>query len=817
MKNTYILMCLLLIAGISVQTSAQINPGTANLKHQWTFDDGTAKDYIGGADGSLVGAAVVSGNALNTSSGGYLDLPASTIAINTFPEVTQEIWFTSASGVNGGCNMITYFGNTVGNFGTDYWFLTPAGCSNTRTAISTGRTSNPWEGEDGINATRIDDGKLHHLVSILDAGGISMYVDGVFQSSTAFTGTNSVGSLSTAFAYLCKGGYLGDPTWKGQIHKFSLFNKALNADEVLFLFQKGAEEKQVISTSVSKMVFDNSQPAVMFTVTGKNLQSSITITSPAGIIIDPTTIAANAEDFSITAIWDGSTPVDGIVKLTSGTALVEIPVKSADDSQCFKPLYPDMINLINDPGMNSLANYQGWGAKSVVTILTEPENVYCGGSSIAVGNGNGSCSGSLDILGGAGSVLLPNTTYRVKFMIKTIGGSYQFGVDAGYASPLNFKIDSQEQWKALDTIFTTSSSIGSNIYINSCEGNSGKIAYVDNFELYEYIEPVIDATVKSFVFDPEYTTSKFSVTASNLTSEIMIEAPAGIQLSTNILPAESKGEMVEVIHDGVTPVDGIIKLTSGSYSISIAVKFVTASNLTCFDKLFNDRPNLVPDPYLNNPEQFSGWGGKSLIDIVSDPDSVYCGSHSGKIVGGGSMDVILTGILKPNTPYVARAMVRTIGGSFQLGVWGIDNVNTADVQDTIDTEGQWKHILLRFTTAELGSVQGMFFNNYQRTGKRGFIDNWELYEGEYSAVPRVDNNTTKVYVQNGRIAAELNLDKPSNVEMAIYTLHGALVANEQHNLNAGKSITLMNSKLNSGVYIVKLTVDGQNSYAKVIK
>ncbi len=817
MKNTYKLLCLLFLAGISVLTYAQVDPGTANLKHQWTFDDGTAKDYIGSADGTLMGAAVISGNALNTSAGGWLDLPASTIAINTFPAVTQEIWFTSSSGVNGGCNMISYFGNTVGNFGTDYFFLTPAGCSNTRTAISTGRTSNPWEGEDGINAPRVDDGKLHHLIAILDATGISMYFDGVSQGTTAFTGTNSVGALSTAFAYLCKGGYLGDPTWKGQIHKFSLFNKALTADEILFLYQKGAEEKQVISASVSKMVFDNTQPAVQFTVTGKNLLSSITVTPPSGIIVDPATIAANADNFTVTAIWDGVTAVDGILKLTSGTALVEIPVKSADDSNCFKPLYPDMINLIIDPGMNDLSKFQGWGAKSVVTILTEPQNVYCGGSSIAIGNGNGSCSGSLDILGGAGSVLLPNTTYRVKFMIKTVGGSYQFGADAGLPSPLTFKIDTQEQWKALDTIFTTGATIGNNIFINSCEGNSGKIAYVDNFELYEYLEPVIDVTVKSFVFDPEYTTSNFSVTASNLSQEILLVAPAGIQLSTNILPAESKGELVEVIHDGVTPVNGEIKLTSGTHSISIPVKFVAASNLVCFDKLFADRPNLVPDPYVNNPSMFGGWGGKSFINVISDPDSVYCGSHTGKIVGGGSMDVILTGILKPNTPYVARAMVRTFGGSFQLGVWGIDNVNTADVQDTIDTEGQWKHLLLRFTTAELRDVQGMFFNNYQRTGKRGFIDNWELYEGEYSAVPKIDNNTNKVYVQNGRIVAELNLNKPSNVEMAVYTMHGALVTNEQHNLNAGKSITLMNAKLNSGVYIVKLTVDGQNSYAKVIK
>ncbi len=482
MKKMYVLLCLLLITGINVQLFAQSDPGTANLKHQWTFDDGTAKDDIGGADGTLMGAATVTGNALNTTSGGYLELPAATIAINTYPAITEEIWFTSSSGVNSGCCMLSYFGNTTGSFGDNYIFVTPAGCTNARVAMSCGTTSNPWTVEDGINADRIDDGKLHHLVATLDATSITFYIDGVFQSAVTYTGVNAISALSPALAYLCKGGYTGDPTWKGQVHKFSIYDKAISADEVLYLYQKGAEEKQVISASVSKMVFDDMLPAVMFTVTGTNLSENITVTPPAGIIIDPTSISATAQDFAVTAIWDGTTAVDGDVTLSSGAASpVTIRVKTASSNGCFQALYPDMVNLIIDPGMTSLANFQGWGTKNVVTILDEPENVYCGATSISIGNGTKACAGSLDILGGAASILMPNTTYRFKFMIKTVGGSYKLGVDAGYASSLLFPIDTQGEWMALDTIFTTSTSIGNNIFINSCESETGTMAYVDNF------------------------------------------------------------------------------------------------------------------------------------------------------------------------------------------------------------------------------------------------------------------------------------------------------------------------------------------------
>ena len=216
------------------------DPGTASLTHQWTFDDGTAKDNIGTADGILQGVAKISNNSLNTTNGGYLDLPGAVIGINTYSALTTEMWFTSVAGNNPGYTMLSYFGNSKGTYGTDYLFTTTArGDNKSRTAISCGNTTSPWANETGADGIKYDDGLLHHMVSVIDSTSISFYIDGARVSSAILSDVNKISAISTTFAYLCKSGYSIDPTWKGFIHKFSMYNKALTNSEVLYLYQHG--------------------------------------------------------------------------------------------------------------------------------------------------------------------------------------------------------------------------------------------------------------------------------------------------------------------------------------------------------------------------------------------------------------------------------------------------------------------------------------------------------------------------------------------------------------------------------------------------
>ena len=58
MKRKKLLIGLLLVGLVLGQlVLAQVDPGTIHLKHQWTFDDGTAVDHVGKVTGTINGTA----------------------------------------------------------------------------------------------------------------------------------------------------------------------------------------------------------------------------------------------------------------------------------------------------------------------------------------------------------------------------------------------------------------------------------------------------------------------------------------------------------------------------------------------------------------------------------------------------------------------------------------------------------------------------------------------------------------------------------------------------------------------------------------
>jgi hypothetical protein len=237
-KLHYLLPSILILTG---SLFAQVDPGTQNLKHSWTFEDGTPNDYVGGANGTLEGGAFVEDGALVTANlNQWMAMPADVIELNAYPEITLEAWFISVPDANTGFHMLVYFGNTVNTVGNDYYFFTPARQDNiSRAAISCGVVTSPWTGESGANGPEYDDGELHHMVSTLTNAEITLYIDGALTGSSALAANNSIPALSNTFAYLAKSGYDADPTWQGVIPEFNIYNKALSADEVLFLFQRG--------------------------------------------------------------------------------------------------------------------------------------------------------------------------------------------------------------------------------------------------------------------------------------------------------------------------------------------------------------------------------------------------------------------------------------------------------------------------------------------------------------------------------------------------------------------------------------------------
>lgn len=239
------LLTLVLTAAMIGSLAAQgVDPGTANLKHSWTFEDGTPNDYVGGVNGTLVGGATVSeGSLITAAQGQYMEMVGGDITIDTYTAITLSIWYIPTEAVNTGYTMIAYFGDTVSNVGVDGLFLSAARGDNfSRAAISCGVYTSPWSGESGANGPEYDDGYLHHMVSTLTNDSIKLFMDGALTGATALSPTNQIGLISENYAYLAKSGYSADLQWLGEILQFDIYEQALNADEVLYLNQKGPAE-----------------------------------------------------------------------------------------------------------------------------------------------------------------------------------------------------------------------------------------------------------------------------------------------------------------------------------------------------------------------------------------------------------------------------------------------------------------------------------------------------------------------------------------------------------------------------------------------
>ena len=251
MYNKIFTLFFVLMLFTCISAIAQVDSITAHLTHSWTFEDGTANDYVGNANGKLVGGATIRGGALITSAQGqWMEMPADSIALNTYKEITLEAWYTPAKNANPSFTMLAFFGNTQNNFGVNYYFMTAARQDSvSRTAISCNNTSTPWSAETGVNGPEYDDGKLHHMVSTLTNDSIKLYIDGNLTGAEKLDTNNNISSISSAFAYLAKSGYTGDAQWIGKIHEFNIYNRALDQVEVLSLFNKAeidAGEKPVL-------------------------------------------------------------------------------------------------------------------------------------------------------------------------------------------------------------------------------------------------------------------------------------------------------------------------------------------------------------------------------------------------------------------------------------------------------------------------------------------------------------------------------------------------------------------------------------------
>jgi len=883
MKKRLHLFSLMIACFAIFQAQAQTDPGTANLTHQWTFEDGTANDAIttNPANGTINGAGTITNgayeNTSTTAAANYISFPGSTIAINTYTSgITMEAWCSSYSTATNTA-MLTYFGNTTTTVGDHSCFMTT---SSPRAAITCYSTTAPYTYESkatsavGTLNNASSQLALHHLVTVLRSDSILFYVDGVLHAKALMTlgsTSNSIANLSNTYAWLGRSGYSGDVAWIGKIYKYSLYNTALTTSNIQYLYLKGdkpfvpvTDQYYYIALATGGKVIGSNAgiPAQRSAEPNKNSQLFKFVS------INPTLntyYLLNAEGNYLTRNTDGSTMIysatalagqsEWLVEGNSVTAFrLQNPTNITQYSSSLNQ-YLGATALLD--GSSLLYNQTTASGNTVFTALTpaQIQGTYMfdgtfetSSASNMTNNGGGpygkwvtnngatvglygnsrtldasgwqnngtKCfnlrfSSTTDVASAYNSIsqklygLTVGKKYKYSFYYKnssatTLAAVYATATanaDSTAALRLGSKFVTLPTGSTATTqtalngyiTFTATADTAFVVYRKNTASDSYQF-YIDDLTLTELNPEIITST--NFVsMDETLNTATFTVSGIDLSNNISITAPTGITASQTSLAPGASGVSITFTFDGTNTAKDYIVLTSGT--VSKRIRVWATKNTNCFTKLYPALTNLIADPYLSSLSTFGGWGATG---IVTDTTKVYCGSSCGSI-SGGSLDRVLTGLIKVNTAYRVRAMINATSTGLNLGVYGWSN-GQSDYQVHPTVLNTWVPIEMTFTTgAVLGATQGLFFNN----ASGSYIDNWEMY-----AVPKVYPSSTsltflgagtkKIAVRAESLSNDITITAPTGYTVSPSTLLSTVTG------GTGDSIAItFNSTTSAGGYI----------------
>lgn len=210
-----------------------------DLIHQWTFNDandghGGAKDYVGAAHGTLIGAPTVSGGRITFN--GSTQYVATGNTAQTLNAITLVVWLTNNNTPAGGgalsiqhgvntFNSITYGERTPNQWmnGSNGWARSPA---NNGGAVET-------------STEQIMMAITYNSATFPGTGPITLYRNGVHYATTGpyaqITFNNPRFFIGLRFINdTIPGGY-----YAGSVDEARVYNTTLNADEIMAIYQAG--------------------------------------------------------------------------------------------------------------------------------------------------------------------------------------------------------------------------------------------------------------------------------------------------------------------------------------------------------------------------------------------------------------------------------------------------------------------------------------------------------------------------------------------------------------------------------------------------
>ena len=361
--------------GLNATNTLQVIALPTLLTHRYSFTS-DASDSIGGANGTLMGDAAVSGGqlVLDGSTGCYLSLPASQINIATNTSVTIEAWVTFDAASTWA--YLFGFGNTNNGGGVGQIGCVP--CADAGGYHHWGITENQSGGAT-VSWAHGWDNTTTHITAVVDppTGTISIYRDGVLEV-TQGGANNPLSDTPTNYAFLGHSFYDADPYLQASINEFRIYNGVLTPAQVAMSQQSGPD-----STNF------NPGPLESIVVEATNY--------PAFAALVPPVIVANYANLS---------GFNLLPTVTAGTyygGLQPLTVTSSD---------PNIISVnaqnmltTHRPGTVTLtATYGGFTSSAVVRVHNEAvlthRYSFTSDASDSVGGANGTLQGAATISSG---------------------------------------------------------------------------------------------------------------------------------------------------------------------------------------------------------------------------------------------------------------------------------------------------------------------------------------------------------------------------------------------------------------------------------
>ena len=201
------------------------------LLHQYSFNDGTARDLVGGSAfaGTLMAGATVTGNqATFATSGPYVNLPSG--LFGSYMAVTVEAWVTT--GVNTGWPRIFQFGASV--------TLSQANSFTVYRESSTNKFSLCWRDSTATQYAYSDvafnsQSNFHVVMTISIGDYARLYINGVLQTTTAAV----VSSIPPPTVFYIGKSFKADTGLVGSVNEFRIWGGALSATDIATRYSQG--------------------------------------------------------------------------------------------------------------------------------------------------------------------------------------------------------------------------------------------------------------------------------------------------------------------------------------------------------------------------------------------------------------------------------------------------------------------------------------------------------------------------------------------------------------------------------------------------